>query len=106
VIHPNGSESVLTAFPWAQLHAVRHCPCSDGKTRYCAVAAQPDTHFSVPARVQVTIKGRRRSVRGYLTTVSGAGRPEGYEFRPYEYGPSAGILPPWPPATWEEVSNG
>lgn len=34
MIYPNGSESVLTPGPWAQLHAVRHCPCSDGKARY------------------------------------------------------------------------
>lgn len=97
MLYPNGSDSVLTPGPWAQLHAVRHCPCSDGKARYAQVTGQPDTHFSSPARVRVTTPTGRRSVRGYLTTNSGSGaRPEGYEFRAYKYGASNGVLPDWP----------
>lgn len=85
---PNGSESVLGPFPWAQLLAIRNCPCEDGKARYARITGQPDTFFSVPASVQVSTPDGRKTVSGFVTSDS-----DGYEFRAVKYGKNYKYLP-------------
>lgn len=41
--------------------------CRDGVTRSAVITGHPDTWFSIPASVQVTFEGKRRTVAGYLT---------------------------------------
>jgi hypothetical protein len=41
--------------------------CRDGVTRSAVITGHADTWFSVPAAVQVTAAGKRRTVAGYLT---------------------------------------
>lgn len=89
----NGSESVLTRGPWAQLAKVINCPCSDGKRRTAVITGMADTYFSIPARVSV----RGKTVTGYLTCEESnpyMGRVGGYEF--HAAGKNAGALPEWP----------
>jgi len=50
-------------FPGKRLPAV----CRDGVTRSAVITGQPDTFFSLPAAVQVTVAGKRRTVSGFLT---------------------------------------
>jgi hypothetical protein len=89
--YPNGSVSVLSPGPWAQLLAVKHCPCSDGVARRARVTGQPDTFFSIPASVQV--KGK--TVSGFLTNSPTyiKGVKEGYIFIAVSYGKNGHLLP-------------
>ena len=41
--------------------------CRDGVTRSAVITGRSDTWFSIPAAVQVTAGGKRRTVAGYLT---------------------------------------
>ena len=50
-------------YPGNRLPAV----CRDGVKRSAVITGSPDTFFSIPAAVQVTSGGRRRTVAGYLT---------------------------------------
>lgn len=50
-------------YPGRRLPAV----CRDGVTRSAVITGQADTWFSIPAAVQVTAGGKRRTVAGYLT---------------------------------------
>ena len=81
---PNGSELVFSAGPWAQLIAVRNCPCSDGVNRNVRNIGVPDTFFSVPGRVSV----RGKTVSGFVTCDE-----NGYRFIAYSYGKNGHLLP-------------
>jgi hypothetical protein len=41
--------------------------CRDGVTRSAVITGQADTYFSLPAAVQVTAGGKRRTVSGFVT---------------------------------------
>jgi hypothetical protein len=98
--HDNGSESVMSQGPWAQLVAVRKAVCSDGKSRYAKITGQPDTFFSVPASVQVRYKPEgskytvRKTVTGFITMASTYkdGVKEGYEFVANRFGKNGHLL--------------
>ena len=62
MLYPNGSESILSRGPWAQLVKVRGAICSDGVARTTCRVGVPDTYFSVPAAVKVC----GRTVTGFL----------------------------------------
>lgn len=84
--YDNGSESVLSRFPFAQLVKVRNVPCSDGKRRTTCRVSTPDTFFSVPAAVRV--KGK--TVAGFLTC-----EEDGWKFTANQYGKNGAMLPRW-----------
>jgi hypothetical protein len=46
---------------------IRNCRCKDGSIRTAYVTGEPDTFFSLPARVNVG----KRSVKGFLTVADG-----------------------------------
>jgi len=52
----------LGFYPGRRLPAV----CRDGVTRSAVITGQPDTWFSIPAAVQITSGGKRRTVAGSL----------------------------------------
>ena len=52
----------LGFYPGRRLPAV----CRDGVIRSAVITGQPDTFFSIPAAVQITSGGKRRSVSGSL----------------------------------------
>lgn len=60
----------------ASIAAVQNCQCEDGVRRTVYATGEPDTFFSIPARVSV--KGK--TVAGYLTTDNGE-----WQFRAYRY---------------------
>ncbi len=74
--YPNGSESVLSPGPWAQLTKVLNCPCEDGVKRTVHNIGIPDTFFSAPGRVYA--KGK--TVAGFITCDE-----DGYRFVAYKY---------------------
>jgi len=41
--------------------------CRDGVIRSAVITGNPDTWFSLPAAVQVTVAGKRKTVAGYLS---------------------------------------
>lgn len=81
--YPNGSSSVLSRGPWAQLIGVDHCPCSDGRSRKVTAVGTPDTMFSAPGTVHV----RGKSVRGFVMC-----NEEGYTFHANKFGKNADLL--------------
>jgi hypothetical protein len=82
--YPNGSESVLSCGPWAQLIGVKNCMCSDGKARTVSRMAEADTFFSMPGSVKV----RGKSVRGFVSCDD-----QGYTFHAYKYRKNGNLLP-------------
>jgi hypothetical protein len=62
-------QTVVRDNTWGSLKAVGKAICEDGTQRFATVTAEPDTFFSIPARVSV--KGT--TVRGYLTCETLAG---------------------------------
>ena len=54
--------SPYSYYPGKRLPAV----CRDGVTRSAVITGQPDTYFTLPAAVQVTAGGKRRTVAGSL----------------------------------------
>lgn len=87
--YANGSESVLSPGPFAQLVAIRRCMCSDGVARYAKITGQPDTAWTVPAQVQV----RGKSVSGFVSFDSSCGEDKGYTFHASKFGKNGGLLP-------------
>jgi hypothetical protein len=57
--NPSGFEF----YPGRRLPAL----CRDGVTRSAIITGYADTWFSVPAAVQVTVAGKRRTVAGFLS---------------------------------------
>lgn len=56
--------------------------CRDGITRSAVITGQADTWFSLPAAVQVTAGGKRRTVAGFLSyDVNGVCRFHAYLYR-------------------------
>ena len=55
-------ENQTLLYPGRRLPAV----CRDGVTRSAVITGQPDTFFSIPAAVQITAGGKRRTVTGSL----------------------------------------
>jgi len=64
--------------------------CRDGVTRSAVITGQADTWFSIPAAVQLSVAGKRRTVSGYVTHDE-AGK---VCFRAYLYR-SNHVLIPW-----------
>jgi len=81
--YPNGSESVLSNGPWAQLVKIKNCMCSDGIQRVAKITGQPDTYFSVPAAVKI----RGKTVTGFITCDE-----NGYEFKANKFGKNYSVL--------------
>lgn len=74
------AEQVLSRGPWMQLIKVKHCLCPDGERRTATITGQPDTAFTVPAR----IKYKGKTVSGFV--MSGLTAEEGdMRFIPYKY---------------------
>lgn len=89
--YPNGSESVLSPGPFAQLLKVKNVPCTDGKTRTATITGEPQTFSTIPARVHA----HGKTVSGFLTMspTYKEGVKEGYIFYPYTYMKNGKILP-------------
>lgn len=66
-VTPQGARIHRSPSPWASLAAIENCECEDGKRRYVRITGEPDTFFSVPARVTVRDKGKNVTVTGYVT---------------------------------------
>lgn len=65
-------------YPGNRLPAV----CRDGVTRSAVITGQANTWFSIPAAVQVTSGGKRRTVAGFLShDVAGVRRFHAYLYR-------------------------
>lgn len=65
-------------YPGRRLPAV----CRDGVTRSAVITGQAETWFSLPAAVQVTVAGKRRTVAGFLShDVNGVRRFHAYLYR-------------------------
>lgn len=65
-------------YPGRRLPAV----CRDGVCRSAVITGQADTWFSLPAAVQVTVAGKRRTVAGFLSyDVNGVCRFHAYLYR-------------------------
>lgn len=83
----DGARIHFTPSPWASLAAIEHCLCQDGKRRYVRITGEPDTFFSVPARVSVSVKGKNVTVSGYVTYDD-----DEPEFRAYTYRKNGHLL--------------
>lgn len=83
-IHRNGSIAFRTPFPFAQLSKIKNCPVSGTTIRRTAsITGQPDTYFSIPAR----IKYKEKNISGFVSY-----NEEGYYFVPYQYGKNCHVL--------------
>lgn len=76
-------------FPFARLLAVRGALCSDGKRRTARVTGEPDTFFSLPARVKV----RGRTVTGFLTVDRSDPSVREWRFHANRFGKNGHLLP-------------
>lgn len=85
----SGAALLYSRGPWASLVGARRVLCPDGKRRYAVVTGEPDTFFSVPARV--TVAGR--SVSGFVATDN----DQDVCFTANPDGKNAALLPDWPP---------
>lgn len=56
--------SVYGNMPFRELIAVENALCSDGRRRRATITGQPDTYFSIPAKV----KYQGKTVSGFITT--------------------------------------
>lgn len=84
-----------SAFPFASLAKVTNAICEDGKQRNAFVTAEPDTFFSVPARVYVkgkTVSGflSRETIQGFSTETPDD--PAVWKFTAYSYGKNGHLL--------------
>ena len=88
--YANGSEPVFSCGPWAQLIAVRKALCDDDVARYARVIGQPDTAWTIPARVNV----RGKSVTGFLTMTETYKdkTEEGYAFHANKFGKNGHLI--------------
>lgn len=74
-----------------QFYPGRRLPvvCRDGVTRAAVITGQPDTFFSIPAAVQITSGGKRRTVSGSLyQDIDGK-----VSFGAYRYRANAALIP-------------
>jgi hypothetical protein len=55
--HANGAVAYYSPFPFRSLALWRDCPCPDGRRRTVYATSEPDTFFSVPARVAGRVRG-------------------------------------------------
>lgn len=55
---------ILSRGPWQIPYKVIDCLCPDGFRHVAKITSQPDTFFSIPARIQV----RGKTVTGYVTS--------------------------------------
>lgn len=60
---PKGAKIHRTPAPFSSLAAIENCNCEDGKRRYVRITGEPDTFFSVPARI--TYKGK--TISGFVS---------------------------------------
>ena len=73
--YANGSKSFHTPRPWCQLSKVQNCPIAGTNLRLTArITGQPDTFFSVPARIQY----KKKNITGFISR-----KDDGYYFVPY-----------------------
>jgi len=63
------------------LDKIEHTLCEDGKRRTAFITGEPDTVFSVPARVNY--KGKQ--IRGFITGRENENGEQDYEFIAYSY---------------------
>ena len=83
-VHTNGSIAFRTPFPFAALSKIKNCPVKGTELRRTAsITGQPDTYFSIPAR----IKYKEKMISGFVSCDD-----EGYYFVPYQYGKNYSIL--------------
>jgi len=94
--YPNGSESILSHGPFAQLLKVKNAICEDNKPRIATITGQPDTFFSIPA----SVKAQGKTITGFLS-MAPTYKPnvlEGYIFTANKYGKNGAVIPktaPW-----------
>lgn len=83
-VYTNGSVALRTPFPFAQLSKIKSCPILGSTVKRTAViTGQPDTYFSIPAR----IKYKQKTISGYVTF-----NEEGYYFVAYRHGKNCHVL--------------
>lgn len=63
-ITKDGASVVYTEMPFQSIRRICNCLCQDGERRTVTVTGEPDTFFSIPARINV--KGK--TVSGFVTT--------------------------------------
>lgn len=63
---------------WPVLKKIVNCLCPDGKRRTVIITSEPDTAFSIPAKVQM--KGT--TISGFVTGIETDGERD-FEFRSY-----------------------
>jgi hypothetical protein len=54
-------------FPMASIVSIKNCLCDDGVRRFARITGEPDSFFSIPARV----KAKGKTVSGYATMDNG-----------------------------------
>lgn len=93
-IDPNSSQTnehnqvlYFSHFPFRSLAKVTNVPCADGKNRVARITGEPDTYFSVPARVHVGAK----TVTGFVY-VHSSGE---YRFTANRFGKNFDAIGPW-----------
>lgn len=79
---------IHTYGPWQLPYKVTEALCSDGVRRTAWITAEPDTFFSIPARVKV--KGK--TVSGYVTGMVTDGQYD-YEFHVVQTAKNYHLLP-------------
>ena len=72
---------LVTVGPYQHPVKVLRCLCPDGRRRTVRITSEPDTFFSIPARVKV----RGKTVTGYVTGRETDDYERDMEFRPYLY---------------------
>lgn len=81
---PNGSVMYHTPAPWFSISKIKNCPVSGTTLRRTAtITGQPDTFFSIPAR----IKYKEKNISGFVSCDD-----EGCYFVPYQYGKNYHVL--------------
>ena len=58
------AKPIFSNGPWRQLVKVKNALCADGKRRVATITGQPDTFWTVPAKV----KCKGKTVSGFLTS--------------------------------------
>lgn len=58
----------VNCFGWQRVVGYKNCLCPDGKRRRVN-CGDPDTFFSAPASVRVSYKGKRYTVKGFVSSV-------------------------------------
>ena len=94
---------LVTGYPWG-VNLDARVLCSDGVARKVKrISETADTFFSIPSAVEVTYKGKRYTVAGYITTDKMSRNSNSlnvwgentYIFRPYLYRKNGNVLPKW-----------